>query len=355
MDPWSVDLLGERFIVHYAIEGYTELAVSNAMVDGQFVRNGTERFHSVLHQVREPIVDDRVVGVQKCVGFRELTDITRWVPHRLGMWTLFHSWLMDCGTVVDAVKELVLFLESLGVARKLQMVEYFPGGVHGLSADNEGQRAALRWLPEENVVEGSEEFTFWGVGTRGACGPSMHWMIQREDSSQWFPVASITHLMYHRVPSERIQTLGRHFVRTSVNGEWLQCFLNGQKHLHDSPDRWPLLHLIEMTAYALPLCGASLCVQTAYYHLVDLLLFVVYALSEGVLPENGKMLRQAIQCGVQLCHRHFGMDMDDEQTQLFMHTLAMQACVVLGIRWRDDIGKLLRGEECLASRSQAVQ
>ncbi|THC93118.1 hypothetical protein EYZ11_007398 [Aspergillus tanneri] len=216
-------------------------------------------------------------------------------------------------------------------------VTYFEGDKNGgLEADIEAKEL---WkavgVPEDHILPGNMKDNFWEMGDQGPCGPCSEIHYDRiggrnaahhvnQDDPNVIEIWNNVFIQYNREQDRSLKPLPNRHVDTGMGYERLVSILQNKSSNYDTDVFTPLFQTIKDITGAREYQGRfgsddADGIDTAYRVVADHVRTLMFAISDGVLPNNegrGYVIRRVLRRGARYARKYFGVDIGNFFSQI---------------------------------------
>ena len=208
-------------------------------------------------------------------------------------------------------------------------VTYFEGDeAGGLEPDLEAKEL---WtsvgVPESHILPGNMKDNFWEMGDQGPCGPcsEVHYdriggrnaaHLVNQDDPNVLEIWNNVFIQYNREADRSLRSLPNKHVDTGMGFERLVSILQDKSSNYDTDVFTPIFRAIQETTGAREYRGQfgtedADGVDTAYRVVADHVRTLMFAISDGVMPNNegrGYVIRRVLRRGSRYARKYFQVE-----------------------------------------------
>lgn len=230
----------------------------------------------------------------------------------------------------EAIKfswELLTHIYGLDPARLY--VTYFEG--HGASGFEPDFEAKELWkavgVPNDHILPGNMKDNFWEMGDQGPCGPcsEIHYdriggrnaaSLVNQDDPDVLEIWNNVFIQYNRENDGSLRPLPNKHVDTGMGFERLVSVLQDKSSNYDTDVFTPIFRTIQIITGAREYQGLFGTndldgVDTAYRVVADHVRTLMFAISDGVVPNNegrGYVIRRVLRRGARYARKYFNVE-----------------------------------------------
>lgn len=285
-----------------------------------FTNAGMNQFKDIF--LENAVANDlRVANTQKCLRVSGKHNDLEEVGHDTYHHTMFE--MLGNWSFGDYFKEEAIswgwefLVDVMGIDKSRLYATIFEGdATDKVEMDKEAYGIWKRFLPEEQILNGSKKDNFWEMGDVGPCGPcsEIHIDIRSDEERMAVPgvelvnkdhplvieIWNLVFIQYNRKSDGKLVPLPKKHVDTGMGFERLSMVLQGKQSNYDTDVFQPVIRRISEFV-DIPY-GKEEKTDIAMRVVADHLRAVSFAIADGQLPSNAKagyvirrILRRAIR------------------------------------------------------------
>jgi alanyl-tRNA synthetase len=267
----------------------------------------------------------RIADTQKCLRVsgkhNDLEDVGFDGTHHT-MFEMLGNWSFGDYFKEDAIAWSWEFLTgTLGLQKDRLYATVFGGDEkEGLASDEEARNFWRRYLPDNQILDGSKKDNFWEMGAQGPCGPcsEIHYdfrsdeerakvpgeKLVNQDDPQVVEIWNNVFMQFERKADGSLVVLPAQHVDTGMGFERLCMVMQGKKYTYDTDVFTPLIALIEEKS-GKKYTGSyerTAMTDVAMRVVADHIRAVAFTIADGQLPASGgagyvirRILRRAVR------------------------------------------------------------
>lgn len=267
----------------------------------------------------------RIADTQKCLRVsgkhNDLEDVGFDGTHHT-MFEMLGNWSFGDYFKEDAIAWSWEFLTgTLGLPKDRLYATVFGGDAkENLASDEEARNFWRRYLPDNQILDGSKKDNFWEMGAQGPCGPcsEIHFDFRSDEERAKLPGEHLVNkddpqvveiwnnvfMQFERKADGSLVVLPAQHVDTGMGFERLCMVMQGKKYTYDTDVFTPLLHFIEEKSgkkYTGSYERTAL-TDVAMRVVADHIRAVAFTIADGQLPASGgagyvirRILRRAVR------------------------------------------------------------
>ncbi len=267
----------------------------------------------------------RIADTQKCLRVsgkhNDLEDVGFDGTHHT-MFEMLGNWSFGDYFKKDAIAwSWELLHDKLGLKKDRLYATVFGGDEKdGLASDEEARNFWRKYLPDNQIINGSKKDNFWEMGAQGPCGPcsEIHYDFRSDeeraiiageelvnkDDPQVVEIWNNVFMQFERKADASLVVLPAQHVDTGMGFERLCMVLQGKKYTYDTDVFTPLLTYIEKKS-GKKYTGSyerTAMTDVAMRVVADHIRAVAFTIADGQLPASGgagyvirRILRRAVR------------------------------------------------------------
>ncbi len=267
----------------------------------------------------------RIADTQKCLRVsgkhNDLEDVGFDGTHHT-MFEMLGNWSFGDYFKEDAIAwSWELLHDKLGLKKDRLYATVFGGDEKdGLASDEEARNFWRKYLPDNQIINGSKKDNFWEMGAQGPCGPcsEIHYDFRSDeeraiiageelvnkDDPQVVEIWNNVFMQFERKADASLVVLPAQHVDTGMGFERLCMVLQGKKYTYDTDVFTPLLTYIEKKS-GKKYTGSyerTAMTDVAMRVVADHIRAVAFTIADGQLPASGgagyvirRILRRAVR------------------------------------------------------------
>ncbi len=287
-----------------------------------FTNAGMNQFKDIFLG-NDPVKYPRIADTQKCLRVsgkhNDLEEVGLDTYHHtmfemLGNWSFGDYFKKEA---IDWAWELLV--DRLGIAPDRMYATVFEGDAsENLLRDDEAASIWSKYLPGEQILNGSKKDNFWEMGDSGPCGPCSEIHVDLRDDAeravingrdlvnndhpQVIEIWNLVFIQFNRKANGQLEELPAKHVDTGMGFERLCMVIQGKKSNYDTDVFQPII--ARLGNLCRKTYGENGKADIAMRVVADHLRAVAFAIADGQLPSNNKagyvirrILRRAVRYG----------------------------------------------------------
>ncbi|KAJ5088144.1 Translation elongation/initiation factor/Ribosomal beta-barrel [Penicillium angulare] len=329
---WTAPRVRETFLDFFKQNGHTFVPSSPVVPLSDptllFTNAGMNQFKSIFLGTVDPQSDfaklRRAVNSQK-----DLDDVGKDSYHHT-FFEMLGNWSFGDYFKKEAISySWELLTKVYGLDPDRLYVTYFEGNeAGGLDPDLEAKEL---WksvgVPESHILPGNMQDNFWEMGDQGPCGPcsEVHYdriggrnaaHLVNQDDPNVLEIWNNVFIQYNREADRSLRSLPNKHVDTGLGFERLVSILQDKSSNYDTDIFTPIFRAIQDVTGAREYRGRFGAedtdgIDTAYRVIADHVRTLMFAISDGVLPNNegrGYVIRRVLRRGARFARKYFQVD-----------------------------------------------
>ncbi len=364
------NILRKLYLDYFASKGHKIIPSAPIIVKDDptlmFTNAGMNQFKDIFLGDAIP-KDIKVANFQKCLRVSGKHNDLEEVGHDTYHHTMFEmlgSWSFGDYFKAEAIK---LAWEFLTDKCKLDInriyVTVFKGSKKdNIEKDDEAFKIWSKYLPENQILEGSQKDNFWEMGETGPCGPCSEIHYDNRDDidrskinglelvnghhPQVIEIWNLVFMQYNRTAEGKLISLPTRHVDTGMGFERLAMILQGVKSNYDTDIFQPIIS--EISSISNIHYGQEEQKDIALRVVSDHIRAVVFAISDGQMPSNikaGYVIRRILRRAIRYSYSFLNLK------ESFMYQLVKVLVNQYGSQYvelkaqQDLISKVIKEEE----------
>lgn len=226
-------------------------------------------------------------------------------------------------------------------------------------------------IAEDHILPGDMEDNFWEMGEQGPCGPcsEIHYdriggrnasSLVNQDDPNVLEIWNNVFIQYNREADKSLRPLPNKHVDTGLGYERLVSILQNKTSNYDTDVFTPLFESIQNITGARPYKGAfgeedADGVDTAYRVVADHIRTLVFAISDGAVPNNegrGYVVRRVLRRGARFARKYFHVEIGNFFAKIVPTVVDQMGDMFPEIkRKQEDVIEILNEEEISFSKT----
>ncbi|KAI6251011.1 Alanine--tRNA ligase [Erysiphe necator] len=338
---WSAPVVRNTFLKYFEQKRHTLVPSSSVVPHNDptllFTNAGMNQFKPLflgtINQTDAFSQLKRAVDTQKCIRaggkHNDLDDVGKDGYHHT-FFEMLGNWSFGDYFKKEAIEmSWELLTEVYGLDPDRLYVTYFEGDKSsGLAADLEAKKL---WkevgVADDHILPGDVKDNFWEMGDQGPCGPCSEIHFDRiggrnashlvnQDDPNVLEIWNNVFIQFDRQRDGSLKSLPANHVDTGMGFERLVSVLQNKSSNYDTDVFYPLFDKIqEITmarAYTDKYGKEDIDgIDTAYRVIADHIRLLVFAISDGCVPNNegrGYVLRRVLRRGCRYARKYFNAD-----------------------------------------------
>lgn len=336
-EQWTAENVRNTFLDYFQAKEHKFVASSPVVPFDDptllFTNAGMNQYKPIFLGTVDPSSDfytlKRAHNSQKCIRaggkHNDLEDVGKDSYHHtffemLGNWSFGDYFKKEA---IEMCWELLT--QVYGIPSDRLYVTYFEGDAkQGLEPDNEAREL---WksvgVADDHILPGNAKDNFWEMGEQGPCGPcsEVHYdriggrnaaHLVNVDDPDVLEVWNLVFMQFNREQDRSLKSLPAKHIDTGMGFERLVSVLQNVRSNYDTDVFQPLFVKIQEIANVRPYTGKFGAedvdgIDTAYRVLADHVRTLMFALSDGGVPNNegrGYVLRRILRRGARYARKY---------------------------------------------------
>ncbi|KAJ5728553.1 Translation elongation/initiation factor/Ribosomal beta-barrel [Penicillium malachiteum] len=376
---WTALRVRETFLDFFKQNGHTFVPSSPVVPLSDptllFTNAGMNQFKSIFLGTVDPSSDfaklRRAVNSQKCLRaggkHNDLDDVGKDSYHHT-FFEMLGNWSFGDYFKKEAISySWTLLTKVYGLDPERLYVTYFEGdAAGGLEPDLEAKEL---WKSmgalEDHILPGNMKDNFWEMGDQGPCGPcsEVHYdriggrnaaHLVNMDDPNVLEIWNNVFIQYNREADRSLRSLPNKHVDTGMGFERLVSVLQDKPSNYDTDVFTPIFQAIQDVTGAREYRGLFGAedkdgVDTAYRVVADHVRTLMFAISDGVMPNNegrGYVIRRVLRRGSRYARKYFQVEIGSFFSKLVPTVVAQLGDMFPELkRKQQDVMEILDEEE----------
>ncbi|KAI9680056.1 MAG: Alanine--tRNA ligase [Caeruleum heppii] len=382
---WPALRVRNTFLDYFKSNGHTFVPSSSVVPLSDptllFTNAGMNQYKSIFLGTVDPQSDlaqlKRAVNTQKCIRaggkHNDLDDVGKDSYHHT-FFEMLGNWSFGDYFKKEAIRlSWDLLTKVYGLKADRLYVTYFEGNKDaGLEPDLEAKEL---WrsvgVAEDHILPGNMKDNFWEMGDQGPCGPcsEVHYdrlggrnaaHLVNQDDPNVLEIWNNVFIQYNRESDRSLRGLPNKHVDTGLGYERLVSVLQDKMSNYDTDVFMPLFARIQEVTGARPYQGKFGDedvdgVDTAYRVVADHVRLLVFAISDGGIPNNegrGYVVRRVLRRGSRYARKYFHVEIGNFFSRIVPTVVSQMGEMFPEIvKKADEVKEILDEEEESFSRT----